>query len=356
MRKPCLCVAVLESSSSSSSSSSRDSLVAPTWTRLIVNEGAYEGYAENAQDFCSPVVSPFRKHEAWLGNNFFFCGGRVMLGPDLPFFLFTNASLVLPSIVFFQSLASYPLAKLAPSGHLYLKIVFLASLLSLGYSFFNLWAINLTEPGIIPRCPSKYKPIDPLDGSKYCQTCNVYRTPRGKHCVYCDSCVEVFDHHCPWTGTCIGKRNYRYFFRFIWGTSLYLFSAFLTGIFYMSHTDIRHHNSHFESALEGHPMVPLLTSLFFVAFLLLLPLTFYHSFLLSVGMTTNERVKREFGSSERSPYFISTCRGLADVCVSGQSASRIENQAEWIDSRHYLERLLGPNDSSDSITWHNTVS
>ncbi len=50
---------------------------------------------------------------------------------------------------------------------------------------------------------------------RYCLSCRVQKRPDYYHCYDCDVCVAGYDHHCPWTGKCIGEGNIRLFNKFI---------------------------------------------------------------------------------------------------------------------------------------------
>ena len=70
-----------------------------------------------------------------------------------------------------------------------------------------------------------------IDGDEYpvsiCKTCDIYKVPRSFHCNDCNACVEIHDHHCPWVGNCVGKRNHKYFLGFVFTTA---FHALTIGI------------------------------------------------------------------------------------------------------------------------------
>lgn len=108
------------------------------------------------------------------------------------------------------------------------------------YIFINFLIASLTDPGIIPydcwtmRKMSKqcqlFKTKSPkakriiMNGVMielpWCDTCQSYRPPRSYHCIKCKFCIESFDHHCIWIDNCIGRRNYRFFFAFIFLQSI----------------------------------------------------------------------------------------------------------------------------------------
>ena len=65
---------------------------------------------------------------------------------------------------------------------------------------------------------------------KECKTCNILKPPRSFHCDKCDACIELHDHHCPWTGTCVGKRNHKHFITFLITTSIVAIFTFVISL------------------------------------------------------------------------------------------------------------------------------
>lgn len=63
---------------------------------------------------------------------------------------------------------------------------------------------------------------------QYCSLCNRLGPPRSWHCTKCDVCIVKRDHHCIFTGCCIGHLNHRYFLLLF----LYLLIGLLYGMVY----------------------------------------------------------------------------------------------------------------------------
>ncbi|KAH8070089.1 DHHC palmitoyltransferase [Aureococcus anophagefferens] len=74
-------------------------------------------------------------------------------------------------------------------------------------------AFSLTacsDPGIV------YRELGSDDvARRFCSRCDFERPIEARHCYDCDLCVRDLDHHCPWTGKCIGAKTIRNFYAFL---------------------------------------------------------------------------------------------------------------------------------------------
>jgi palmitoyltransferase ZDHHC9/14/18 len=64
-----------------------------------------------------------------------------------------------------------------------------------------------------------------------CSRCEMSRPVGASHCYDCEVCVKDLDHHCPWTGKCIGRKNLYFFYLFLLFLTLHiLFVGIVTGL------------------------------------------------------------------------------------------------------------------------------
>ncbi|MCJ1312411.1 Eukaryotic peptide chain release factor GTP-binding subunit [Agyrium rufum] len=184
-------------------------------------------------------------YQYFTGKTIFWLGGRMQNTRDRPFNVLTGFLVILPTVLFFVFSAPYFWHNVSPAIPIIFAYIFFICISSFIHA-------SVTDPGILPRNLHPLPPEvdDPLAverpltewtyvktiGSptaamevptKYCKTCNIWRPPRVHHCRACDNCVETQDHHCLWLNNCVGRRNYRYFFSFIFtGTILGIFLTF----------------------------------------------------------------------------------------------------------------------------------
>ncbi|RKP01603.1 hypothetical protein CXG81DRAFT_18603 [Caulochytrium protostelioides] len=71
--------------------------------------------------------------------------------------------------------------------------------------------------------PVVLRPPSPAFGrtARWCGSCQQPKPVRAHHCRRCGRCVHRMDHHCLWTGGCVGAANLRAFLRVLgWGAML----------------------------------------------------------------------------------------------------------------------------------------
>ncbi|XP_052005766.1 palmitoyltransferase ZDHHC9 [Xyrauchen texanus] len=263
-----------------------------------------------------------RKWEKLPGKNTFCCDGRVMMARQKGVFYLTIFLIIGTCSLFFAFECPYLAVHLSPAIPVFAVLLFL-------FVMAMLLRTSFSDPGVLPRAlleeanfiemeieaangnvlagqrpPPRIKNVqinNQIVKLKYCYTCKIFRPPRASHCSICDNCVDRFDHHCPWVGNCVGKRNYRYFYLFTLSLSLLTIYIFA---FDIVHVVLRSVDSGFVNTLKDTPGTVLEVLVCFFTLWSVVGLTGFHTYLISLNQTTNEDIKGSWSGKNRvqNPY------------------------------------------------------
>eukprot|EP00927_Polykrikos_kofoidii_P030119 TRINITY_DN2597_c0_g1_i1.p1 TRINITY_DN2597_c0_g1~~TRINITY_DN2597_c0_g1_i1.p1 ORF type:complete len:409 (+),score=68.24 TRINITY_DN2597_c0_g1_i1:119-1345(+) len=111
-------------------------------------------------------------------------------------------------------------------GHPHLPNTYLSGVHKyFGFVIFNAclgswWTACRTDPGAVTsnnvdELCEVYQWDEQIFTFSTCQTCDLVKPARSKHCALCDVCVSKFDHHCIWINSCVGVGNHRWFLAFL---------------------------------------------------------------------------------------------------------------------------------------------
>ncbi|KAM3596656.1 uncharacterized protein V6R79_018547 [Siganus canaliculatus] len=289
----------------------------------------------NDRDKTEEPRRPRRKWEVFPGKNRFYCDGRIIVARQSGVLPLTLGLILVTSGLFFIFDCPFLVKHLTScipviGGGLFVFVLI------------TLLQTSFTDPGILPRAtPDEAADIErQIDNTgnasyrppprtkevlinqqvvklKYCFTCKMFRPPRTSHCSLCDNCVERFDHHCPWVGNCVGKRNYRFFYTFI--VSLSFLTAFIFGCV-TTHLALRAQGGKgLVFALQESPGSAVELVICFFSVWSILGLSGFHTYLVASNLTTNEDIKGSWsgksGEDVTNPYshkniFINCCTML----------------------------------------------
>ena len=232
-----------------------------------------------------------------IGNNKILCGNKFLVGNKYYHIIFSILLLTLPTGIYISAMIKINI----PSSIFFIVL----NLLIYAAILIFLLIGGCSDPGILERNNEfsfyenrksviKMNIQGHMMNINYCYTCFHFRPPRTSHCAECDNCVQNFDHHCLWMGTCVGKRNYKFFYYILSLTSICALIQSFSSVGYI----INHFkHSNFKSIESKYIVISLAFVIFFdIMFVIffLFKLCYVHTSLLSKGLTFYEYIKKKY--------------------------------------------------------------
>ena len=319
------------------------------------------------------ILQKINYFDNWEGDNFFLFGKRVIAGPlSLKAIIATFSSLFIPVIIFL-SFNGKVIKYIILYFNINSIVQFFVTKIS---SFFLIWIIilfsittilillsGLSDPGIIKRNDKSVLQLKKKNVErktiyisqlgyfrkyKICNTCNVIRPLRSSHCGNCNNCVIKFDHHCPWLGTCVGKRNYHYFFLFLCTLNLTQIFVALFSVVHISVKiafDVKEYkkNNLYKGKEIQTAFCNVIFSLWLIGFVAITMvfttgLLIFHIKIIKVNKTTKEELKKLFSNPFLNPFQRSIKENIKNALIPNISKkSLIDDLKE--NKKKYLKYL-----------------
>ncbi|CAI9754676.1 unnamed protein product [Fraxinus pennsylvanica] len=302
-----------------------------------------------------------RTYQTWKGSNIFCLGGRLIFGPDVRSVFLTIGLIVGPISVFCIFVARKLMDDFV--GNWGILIMVVAVIFTL-YVLVLLLLTSGRDPGIIPR--NAHPPEPESNGHvelglgqtqhlprvkdviingvtvkiKYCDTCMLYRPPRCSHCSICNNCVERFDHHCPWVGQCIGLRNYRFFFMFVFSATLLCFYVHGFCWVYIRRIMDNEHTSIWKAMAKTPASIVLVIYSFFAVWFVG-GLSVFHLYLIGTNQSTYENFRYRYDRRD-NPYNKGVVRNFMEIFCSSMPASKNKFRAK-VMKEHSIPPSVVPN-------------
>ncbi|CAD8089631.1 unnamed protein product [Paramecium primaurelia] len=185
---------------------------------------------------------------------------------------------------------------------------------------------------------SLYEILQRYDAKDICPECVCVKSPRSKHCDICQSCVLVYDHHCPWVDNCIGSNNHFQFYIFVWLLCLDV-TFTLAFQFYFVIKQIQH-----DEGIENEFLILFILSLFSIIIMLLFlfPLWFL-LYIQTINLLTGQTTYEKYSQSMKNSNTQSTvsCNNCLQMCCY----NKINNQ-EKKKQNHQSLQLFDSNQKS----------
>ena len=258
------------------------------------------------------------KLKNWKGDNYFSFGGNIIMGPcSFRPTLLSLIAISVPVLLFLGFNSTFITSRISILIPIIILIIYSITCILLIIAAF-------CDPGIILRFPLKSNILEDKKDKrifqlgyirkyKYCSSCLIMRPSRSTHCGDCNNCVEKFDHHCPWIGSCVGKRNYKLFYFFLFFLN---FLICLIIIFCFYHiikriTEILAENDKNKNIIikniASYSLADVLISVYIIIYegltmIFVTGLFIYHTKLVLRNTTTKEDIKQFWENPQGNPF------------------------------------------------------